>query len=223
MRLNKYIAQSTGISRRSADAAISNGRVEVNGALAQPGQDVSDHDEVSVDSKRIAKPSTQYTTIMLHKPTGYVCSRDGQGSNTVYDLLPDVFHSLKPVGRLDKDSTGLLLLTDDGMLAQQLTHPSHQKQKHYVVTLDKPLSYSDFDTITSTGVKLTDGISRLELDPIVAGLYDFEVVMHEGRNRQIRRTFAALGYEVTRLHRTDFGEYHLGQLPEGRYTKVVHG
>lgn len=139
MRINRYIALATGMSRRAADQAIVENRVRLNGSTPQPGTDVSDDDVVTLDGNRLVLPEV-FHTIALNKPVGYVVSRDGQGSKTVYDLLPETFHSLKPIGRLDKDSSGLLLLTDNGALAQELTHPSHEKKKVYIVQLDKVLA-----------------------------------------------------------------------------------
>lgn len=219
MRLNKYIALSTGLSRRGADEAIAQNRVQINGETIRQGRDITDADTVALDGD-IVSPPVVTTTIMLNKPRGYVVSRDGQGSQTVYDLLPPDLHELKPVGRLDKDSSGLLLLTNDGQLAQELTHPSHQKSKRYEVTLDKPLAPLHRQMISDYGVTLDDGPSKLQLGRLRDGDdQSWEVVMSEGRNRQIRRTFAALGYDVTHLHRTGFGTYLLNNLALGEYTK----
>lgn len=219
MRLNKYIALSTGLSRRGADEAIAENRVQINGETTRQGRDITDADTVMLDGNIVSPPVTT-TTIMLNKPRGYVVSRDGQGSQTVYDLLPPELHELKPVGRLDKDSSGLLLLTNDGQLAQELTHPSHQKTKHYEVTLDKPLAPLHRQMISDYGVTLDDGPSKLQLGRLRdSDDQSWEVVMSEGRNRQIRRTFAALGYDVTHLHRTGFGTYMLNGLALGEYTK----
>jgi 23S rRNA pseudouridine2605 synthase len=204
MRINKFIARATGISRREADKAIEAGRVTVNGQPALTGTDVTASDDVMLDGKTASQP--RMTTIMLNKPAGYVCSRDGQGARTVYDLLPEEFKALKPVGRLDKDSSGLLLLTTDGDLANRLTHPSYQKEKIYQVTLDHPLTEQD-RTAVQQGVNLDDGPSALRITDVQGAR--FTVTMSEGRNRQIRRTFAALGYEVNGLHRTQFGSYAL--------------
>jgi 23S rRNA pseudouridine2605 synthase len=212
MRINQFIAQATGCSRRAADTAISEGRVKVNGTVAPLGQSIASTDHVSLDDRPL-KLSGQTTTIMLNKPVGYVCSRDGQGSKTIYDLLPSEYHHLKPVGRLDKDSSGLLLLTNDGQLAHQLTHPSFQKAKVYEVELDKPLTPADKAKLEQ-GIILEDGPSKLSLTPLDTG---WQVTLHEGRNRQIRRTFVALGYQVARLHRTSFGSYHLGSLGSARF------
>jgi 23S rRNA pseudouridine2605 synthase len=229
MRLNKFIAQSTAMSRRAADTAIAEGRVLVNGQTPGLGMVVLSDDAVTLDGRAIT-PAVK-TTVMLNKPAGYVCSRAGQGSRTIYDLLPGSLHHLKPVGRLDKDSSGLILLTNDGTLAQTLTHPSHQKQKVYEVTLDKPLRLADAQQIEQ-GVRLDDGMSRLTLEgrQLKPGNGTSEsgnrssvfwlVRMHEGRNRQIRRTFGALGYAVTHLHRTRFGAYSINRLKPGQYEVV---
>lgn len=213
MRINKFVAQSTGLSRRKADEAILQGRVTVNGHTASQGQDVSETDDVVLDGRTIT-PAARIITMKLNKPVGYVVSRDGQGSNTVYNLLPPQVHHLKPVGRLDKDSSGLLLLTNDGQLAQELTHPKFQKTKVYEVELNKPLAPEDKAKIEQ-GVEVEDYVSHLQLQQTAQG---WQVIMSEGKNRQIRRTFAALGYKVTKLHRTHFGKYKLADLQTGMTT-----
>lgn len=210
MRINKYIAQATGISRRAADDAIQQGRVKVNGYPVQAGLAVVDGDVVTLDGQAL-QPRQEHTTIILNKPTGYVVSREGQGSQTIYNLIPQNLHHLKPVGRLDKNSSGLLLLTNDGQLANRLTHPSFQKSKIYELLLNKPLQPEHLKTITDTGVSLDDGISRFVLKP-TANTKEWTAELKEGRNRQIRRTFEALGYRVVKLHRTKFGDY---ELPDG--------
>lgn len=215
MRINKFVAQATGMGRRPADTAISKGRVQVNGVAASPGQEVSDEDIIMLDGKSLHLHSSA-TTLLFHKPVGYVVSRNGQGSETIYELLPAEYHHLKPVGRLDKDSSGLLLLTNDGQLANELTHPSQQKVKIYEVMLDKPLAPLHHQMITDYGLMLDDGLSKFQLEPLsVKSREKWKVTMHEGRNRQIRRTFKALGYDVTHLHRTQFGPYALDGLAEG--------
>ncbi len=216
MRINAFVAQASGLSRRSADQAVANQRVQVNGRIAVIGQSINPGDTVSLDG-RVLKPVTKTVTIMLNKPAGYVCSRQGQGSQTVYELLPPEYHQLKPVGRLDKDSSGLLLLTNDGQLANQLTHPSYGKVKVYEVTLDKLLSAED-RAGAERGVKLNDGVSKLQITELDG--QHFTASLAEGRNRQIRRTFAALGYEVTKLHRTRFGNCELGNLKPGGYLTI---
>ncbi len=220
MRLNVFIAQATGMSRRQADEAIKAGVISVNGAIAQLGAKLTDADLVTHKNQSLRLRPKQL--LLLHKPVGYVCSRDGQGSKTIYDLLPEKYHVLKPIGRLDKDSSGLLLLTNDGQLANKLTHPSAKKMKVYEVTLTTPLKTKDQRTLSDTGVQLEDGISRFDelrcLDSSEG--VRWAVALHEGRNRQIRRTFARLGYTVAKLHRTQFGQYKLGTLTSSQTREI---
>jgi 23S rRNA pseudouridine2605 synthase len=220
MRINKFVAASTGLSRRAADKAIQEGRVTINGQPAALADAVTNDDIVKLDGKQLQPPAT-IQTILFNKPAGYVVSRDGQGSQTIYELLPDTLHHLKPIGRLDKNSSGLLLLTNDGELAHQLTHPSFRKVKIYETMLDKPLAPLHRQMINDYGIRLEDGLSQLQLERLRDGDdTQWRVTMHEGRNRQIRRTFAALGYEVTRLHRTQFGSYALASLTEGAWQNI---
>lgn len=212
MRINAFVARATGLSRRAADAAIEERRVELNGRPATLGQTTEPNDTVTLDGRPLTVV-TATTTIMFNKPAGYVCSRQGQGSPTVYDLLPAEYRRLKPVGRLDKDTSGLLLLTDDGQLANNLTHPRYNKEKVYKVSLNKPLRPEDKAKV-ERGVKLSDGISKIRIKDLDG--QDFTASLSEGRNRQIRRTFAALGYQIEQLHRTNFGDYALGDLSSGK-------
>jgi 23S rRNA pseudouridine2605 synthase len=221
MRINKFVALATGLSRRAADATITDYRVGINGKTAQVGSEVNESDTVTLDGRAITPP-VNMVTIMLNKPAGYIVSRDGQGSDTIYDLLPYGYDRLKPVGRLDKDSSGLLLLTNDGDLANTLTHPSYQKQKVYEVTLDKPLQPLHRQMISDHGITLEDGVSKFELERLADGDdHRWKVIMSEGRNRQIRRTFASLDYKIVRLHRTVFGPYALDGLAEGSYKEIT--
>jgi 23S rRNA pseudouridine2605 synthase len=180
------------------------------------GQSVTDSDEVTLDGHAIT-PDVKTLTLILNKPVGYVVSRGGQGNRTIYDLLPAEYHNLKPVGRLDKDSSGLLLVTNDGQLAQELTHPKYQKEKIYEILLDRQLNEQDRQRISGVGASLDDGPSRLALSPGSGDGRKWRVEMNEGRNRQIRRTFAALGYRVIKLHRVKFGKFELNSLNEGKY------
>jgi 23S rRNA pseudouridine2605 synthase len=219
MRINKFLAQATGLSRRAADQAVADGQVTVNGRTATTGHIIGPGDSVSYNGtiyQLQAEASTPLQTIMLHKPAGYVVSRAGQGNKTIYELLPYNYRHLKPIGRLDKDSSGLLLLTNDGDLANRLTHPRYHKTKVYEVSLNKDLAPLHRQMISEHGLQLEDGLSRLQLDRLIEGDdRQWRVTMHQGRNRQIRRTFQALGYSVTRLHRVQFGDYTLGELAEG--------
>jgi len=214
MRLNQYIAAASGMSRRAADRAITDGRVQINDRVAVVGQTVEENSIVKLNGVELIPPK-QKTTLIINKPAGYVCSRNGQGSKTIYDLLPPEFHNLKSVGRLDRDSSGLLLVTDDGQLANHLTHPSFVKEKVYHVMLNRPLEQPDQMKIEK-GVTLDDGLSSLKLKRLQNDV-SWEVTMHEGRNRQIRRTFAKLRYNVLQLKRIAFGDYNLGDLQDGSY------
>ncbi|MGB4759144.1 MAG: pseudouridine synthase [Candidatus Saccharimonadales bacterium] len=248
MRINKYVAQSSNLSRRAADEAIADGRVVVNGKIPIAGYDTKESDTVTLDGRAIT-PAVNIITIMLHKPVGYVVSRDGQGSKTIYALLPEQYQNLQPIGRLDKDSSGLLLLTNDGNLANELTHPSRQKTKIYEIELDKPLQPLHQQMVTDYGIQLDDGPSKFMIEKISTDLSPhherkaralggeiedvnslhgeiegrvplYRITMHEGRNRQIRRTFQALGYTVTTLHRTHFGPYALNSIKQGKIREL---
>lgn len=256
MRLNKYLAHATGISRREADGIISAGRVFINGTKASLGAQVEDTDRVEVDHN-VVTAASHHTYVLLNKPVGYLCSRRSQGGvPTIFTLLPAEYQALKPVGRLDKDSSGLILLTSDGDFAHRMTHPSFHKVKVYEVELDKPLQPLHQQMISDYGIALEDGVSKFLIErqgasgpsvpavkhlqpkfveapepspepgakPLNSSAHEesesYRITMHEGRNRQIRRTFAALGYTVTKLHRTNFGNYSLGDIKTGEYTLV---
>jgi 23S rRNA pseudouridine2605 synthase len=221
MRLNKFLAHATGMSRREADELISDGRVQVNGGPTELGAQIDESATVTLDGKSVTAPS-EHTYLMLNKPTGYVCSRRQQGDTpTIYSLLPEKYRSLKAVGRLDRESSGLLLLTDDGDFAHSLTHPSFHKTKNYEVEIKKPLAPLHRQMISDHGVLLEDGPSKLQLDRLHDGDDTrWRITMHEGRNRQIRRTFGGLGYMVMKLHRTTFGNYSLDGLKPGEFKEV---
>lgn len=220
-RLNKALAFHMGTSRRQADDLIQAGRVWINGAPATLGSRLQSSDTIEVDGKPLPKKSS-FSYLLLHKPVGYVCSRRQQGSvPTIYSLLPKKYHALKPVGRLDADSSGLLLLSDDGDFAYRMTHPKFVKQKTYLVTLDKDLEPLHQQMISDFGIQLEDGPSQMTLERQEAeSQKKWIVYMSEGRNRQIRRTFSSLGYTVTKLHRTHFGDYTLDELPRGQSTPI---
>ena len=269
IRLNKFLAERLGISRREADELISAGKVTINGRKALLGDKMQvtstgdtfvggpprklergitkvagpvERPEIQCDGKLVPF-DVNYTYLAFNKPVGYVCSRRAQGkAPTIYDLLPKKYHNLKTVGRLDKDSSGLILLTNDGDFAFQMTHPKFHKEKVYEVELDKPLEPLHQQMISDYGVMLDDGPSKFTVitslvtstggraggtpmersdmgETARTGPVErkrFTVILTEGRNRQIRRTFAALGYTVTKLHRTKFGKYELSGLASGK-------
>lgn len=217
-RLNKHLALILGVSRREADDLIAAGKVSINGVTATLGARTSTTDTVTVGGKAISQ-TANHIYLTLNKPTGYVCSRRPQGDTpTIYSILPSQYSALKSVGRLDKDSSGLLLLTNDGDFTHRMTHPSFQKAKVYQVVLNEPLEPLHQQMISDFGVDLPDGKSHLHLMRLNdTDRAQWQVTMSEGRNRQIRRTFAALGYEVTALHRIQFGNYTLDDIKSGEY------
>jgi pseudouridine synthase len=213
MRLNKFLADHTDLSRRSADTAISNGRVRVNGKPATLGLPVEETDIIELDGQAVASSAPKTVTILLHKPAGYVCSKNGQGSKTVYDLLPKAYEGLNIAGRLDKDSSGLVVMTNDGSLLNELTHPSNNKEKAYIVSIDKTLWPEDQKKLlsgTDIGDERPSKFKRMKKQSEKT----YEIVLGEGRNRQIRRAFESLGYTVTKLHREQLGRFRLGKLKE---------
>lgn len=220
LRLNKHLALQLGISRREADLLIEEGKVTVNNTPATLGARFSEGAKIEVMGEDVAA-NTAYKYIMFYKPVGYVCSRRAQGENpTIYDILPDEYRTLKPVGRLDKNSSGLILLSNDGDFAFRMTHPKFVKTKLYNVRLDHDLEPLHQQMISDYGIQLEDGISKLMLERMSKNRHEWQVTMSEGRNRQIRRTFASLGYEVKKLHRTNFGNYSLGDMKPGEYATV---
>lgn len=217
MRVNRYLAEASTLSRRAADQAVHDGRVTVNGRPAQIGQQLAEGDEVCLDGQRVTPVS--YQTIMFNKPTGAVCSRRQQGNTpTIYDFLPAGLAGLNPVGRLDKDTSGLLILTSDGQLHQRLSHPSFGKLKQYEAELDRPITTKDLAALKG-GVDLEDGPSHPKVLAVEGNRLSIELA--EGRNRQVRRTFAALGYAVVRLHRPALGGLSLGSLQPGQWRELT--
>ena len=220
-RLNKFLARQLGISRREADVLIENETVTINNTLATLGARITPSDSINVAGAPVSHKPAALRYIAHNKPVDYVCSRRAQGSTpTIYSLLPPEFHALKPVGRLDKDSSGLLLLTNDGDFAYRMTHPKFAKTKQYRVRLDRDLEPLHQQMISDFGIDLDDGRSQLILTRLDDNRREWHITMSEGRNRQIRRTFTALGYTVTRLHRTNFGNYALGDINQGEWRKV---
>ena len=222
LRLNKFLAERLGVSRREADDLIATGKITIDGKPATLGVKVDKNNKVCYN-KKIVPFDTEFLYLAFNKPVGYVCSRHAQGSApTIYKLLPKKYYQLKTVGRLDKDSSGLILLTNDGNFAFQMTHPKFHKEKIYEVELDRPLEPLHQQMISDYGVMLEDGPSQFAViksdfkEPHV----HYTVILSEGRNRQIRRTFAILGYRVVSLHRTQFGKYQLSGLASGKYVII---
>ncbi len=217
MRINKYLAECGVCSRRKADELVAEGRVSVNGRkVTGPGTDIGDRDVVFVDGKKVV-PVTHYEYIMFNKPKGCVTTRsDEKGRKTVYDYL-DTTRRLVPVGRLDYDSEGLLLFTDDGELVHRLTHPSSEIPKTYIVKIEGGIQESDLAIlrkgVTYEGVKYSR--CKVKLLGEENGLSRLEVIITEGRNREIRNMFSAVEKNVVFLKRTAIGALRLGGLGRG--------
>lgn len=249
LRLNKFLAERLGISRREADDLIARGKITLDDKVATlgarinlPGSEnaIDKFSEVCYNGrirelsavqrpqslqakgdKVLILPGVEYIYLALNKPVGYVCSRRTQDeAPTIYQLLPEKYQELKTVGRLDKDSSGLILLTNDGDFAFRMTHPKFTKTKVYEVELDRALEPLHQQMIADFGIELGDGVSRLGLERKDNSRRRWRVVMSEGRNRQIRRTFGALGYTVVKLHRIEFGPYRLDGLEPGKFVEV---
>jgi len=223
LRINKYIASSGYASRRKADELIESGQVKVNGApLKQPGYDVADGDIVEV-SGHIIQASEELVYYMLNKPRGYITSTsDEQDRPTVMDLMTDVTARVFPVGRLDYDSCGLLIMTNDGALSQHIAHPRNKVWKTYEAEVQGELSLAKMD-VFRRGVVI-DGRKTAPAEGKIikqkGDMYLVEVKICEGRNRQVRKMFAALGCKVTYLQRKQIGQLNLGHLHEGDYRKL---
>ena len=220
IRLNKYVAHCGICSRRKADDYIKQGLVKVNGKLVnEPGRRIKPTDEVQYKNA-IIKPEVRRIYVLMNKPKGTITtSSDDKGRKTVMDLIgTDVKERIFPVGRLDRETTGLLVLTNDGDLAKKLSHPSYNVKKIYHVILDKPVIKNDLQKIRD-GLNLEDG--KAEVDGIDyarnKGKNEVGIEIHIGKNRIIRRIFEHLGYEVVKLDRMYYAGLTKKDLPRGRY------
>jgi 23S rRNA pseudouridine2605 synthase len=224
-RLNKYVAASGLCSRRKADELIAAGFVAVNGTtITEMGYRVQENDVVTYKGD-VLKPERDYVYVLLNKPKNYITTAaDEKGRHTVLELIQDAAPGkrLYPVGRLDRNTTGLLLLTNDGDLAQKLSHPSHEVRKVYLATLDKPLSEAHLAQIKK-GLTLDDGPAPVDNVAIVEQGNNLEVgiELHIGRNRIVRRIFEHLGYEVVKLDRMAYGPLTKKNLPRGEWRMLT--
>lgn len=220
MPLNKYIAHSGVCSRRDAAVLVRDGKVKVNGqVITEPGFKVKPADEVFYAGKRLY-PAENLVYILLNKPKDYITtSEDPQGRKTVLDLVKGATNErIFPIGRLDRNTTGVLLLTNDGELTQKLSHPSYEVRKMYEVKLDKPLTKSHFEKIIS-GIVLEDGPVRADA-LAYADAKDKSIVgieLHSGKNRIVRRMFEFLGYDVKNLDRVMFGNLTKKNVERGKW------
>lgn len=224
MRINKYIAQSGLASRRKADELIVNGNVKINGAvMKEPGYDVKEGDRVVVNGREI-QTAEKKEYILLHKPLGVVTTvKDDKERMTVVDLIQDIDARLFPVGRLDYNTSGALIMTNDGELAYRLTHPKHEIYKTYRALVSGVLSEEKAARLRR-GVDIGGFVTSRAKVKIIKGTAHstvVEIAIHEGKNRQVRKMFAAVGNPVQELSRIAIGEIHLGHLRPGHYRKLT--
>lgn len=223
MRINKYLASCGLGSRRKVEELVQNNKVKVNGKVVSSlAFSVSEKDQVEVDGN-IVKPAQNFTYLMLHKPKGYITSTsDDRGRKTIMDLLPEEYKNLKPVGRLDYDSEGLLILTDDGDLAFNLTHPSHEVGKTYVVKIEGKISEGELAVLRAGVVIEGQRLSKCKVKKLEEkdNKTKLEITIFEGKNRQVRKMLEAVGYLVIFLKRTKIGELRLSGVDRGKFRSL---
>lgn len=213
MRINKYLSEAGIVSRRGGDKWVADGRVRINGKLAELGSQVEENDEVLVDGKPI-KTEEQLVYIVLNKPVGITSTTERHIEGNVVDFVNHplrIFH----IGRLDKDSDGLLLLTNDGDVVNEILREEHGHEKEYIVTVDRPIT-SRFVREMESGVNIL-GTTTKPCKVKRLGPRKFNITLTQGLNRQIRRMCSALGYSVSNLQRTRILNIHLGNLPKGQW------
>lgn len=222
VRLNKYIASAGICSRRKADEMIEQGLVNVNGKrVSELGYLVSEKDKVFIDEKLIHPLKHEY--YRFYKPAGYITTADDEkGRKTIYDILPEELHKLNPVGRLDRESTGLIILTNDGELINELTHPSVKIQKVYIVSINGRINQNHIDQLAN-GIEIEPNkkaYAEVEVLEISNKSTLMEVVLYQGLNRQIRKMFDYLGFEVESLKRIQHATITLDGLKRGEFKPI---
>jgi len=224
MRINKYIAQAGIASRRKADELIANGNVKINGAvMKEPGYDVQADDKVEVNGKLLSGPK-KMEYVLINKPLGMVTTVDDDKDRlTVMECVKDIDARLFPVGRLDYNTSGALIMTNDGDLAYRITHPKHEVYKTYRARVAGILSNEKVAKLRK-GVDIGGFVtSRAKVNVIKGNAHStiVEISIHEGKNRQVRKMFAAVGNPVQELERIAIGEIRLGHLKPGHYRKLT--
>ena len=222
MRINKFLAECGVASRRACDKLIESGAVLVNGKKAAIGDDVSEKDEITVDGQPV-KRKLVHSYYIMNKPKGYVCTvKDDKDRKTVMSLLPEGAGRVYPVGRLDYDTEGLLLFTDDGDLAFRLTHPKSEIPKTYLVRIEGAIGDKELNRLRA-GVELDGkltGKSKVKVIETDKQYTKMHVTINEGRNRQVRRMFECVGKQVDFLKRIRIGDLGLGSLARGKVRRL---
>lgn len=215
--MNKFLSDAGYCSRREADRLVEQGAVKVNGKTAVMGQKVTINDSIMVKGKNISREEEQIL-IALNKPVGIECTTDLNNPDNIVDFI-NFDKRVYPIGRLDKNSQGLILLTNDGSIVNNILKGSNYHEKEYVVTVDKPVT-DDFIKKMSTGVRILDQVTR-PCNVTKVKKHVFNIVLTQGLNRQIRRMCGELGYNVQKLKRIRIMNIELGNLPVGQYRKVT--
>lgn len=224
MRLQKFLSECGVASRRKSEELISQGKVKINGRVAQIGDKINPkRDTVTVSGKKVVSSKTKYY-IMLHKPRGFITTlSDEMDRKCVAELVKDISERIYPVGRLDKDSEGLLLMTNDGEFANAMMHPKHHVPKTYRVTVRQNVTEDMVDKlavgIVIEGRKTAPADVRVLLKEETRTV--LEIILYEGRNREIRKMCESLGLDVIRLKRTQYGSIKLGMLAQGKYRELT--
>lgn len=224
LRLQAYLARAGVASRRASEDLIREGRVQVNGEPAELGSKVTiGRDRVTVDGDLVTLQPFEW--VVLHKPRGYVTTRDDpSGRRTIYDLLPDELHHLFHVGRLDRDSSGIILLTNEGETANRLLHPRYGTTKEYLADVEGRPKYEDLLRLVE-GIELEDGLAQAveveDLGEAESGGGQIRVVLEEGRNREVKRMLEAIGHPVRSLYRRRFGPIAVGRLRRGEWRRLT--
>ena len=219
MRLNVFISSTGMCSRREADRLILEGKVKVNGKVASLGTQADDHDRVEVDGKVLRK-TVPHVYIALNKPTGITCTTERHIRGNIIDFVNHPYR-IFPVGRLDKDSEGLILLTNDGSIVNEILREEHAHEKEYLVQVDKPVT-PEFVKAMSNGVRIYNPVRKQHTKTkpckvVRVSEFGFKIVLSQGLNRQIRRMCEALGYQVVKLKRTRIMDIRLGDLKTGQW------
>lgn len=213
-RINKFLSETGYCSRRAADKLIDAGRVTINGAIPEMGTKITEEDEVRVDGKLVSKPKDDFVYLMLNKPVGIVCTTDTKREkDNVIDFI-NYPKRIFPIGRLDKPSEGLLLLTNDGDIVNKILRARNNHEKEYIVTVDQPITRT-FITEMGKGVPILNTITK-ECEVEHLSKYTFRIVLTQGLNRQIRRMCEYFGYEVQQLKRIKIMNIQL-DVPEGEW------
>ena len=224
VRLQKFLSRCGIASRRKAEELITQGKVKINGQTAVLGDKVTSADKVYVSGKRVVEPKTRYRYIMLNKPRGFITTMsDERGRKCVAELVADVGERVYPIGRLDKDSEGMLVFTNDGEFANKLMHPRNSVYKYYRVTVRPSIDEEQLVKL-ETGIELDGKKTAPAIVHVVSkqeGRVVLEMILHEGKNREIRRMCEAVGLEVARLRRTQIGNVKMGMLKQGDWRDLT--